>query len=82
MENSQNTEEAKPIEFKIYSTSVTSFDFIDRIRVLFGKKLHLNFTITVDKEVKVIKPTETKSYTDTIFHKKAVKYECKSDNNL
>lgn len=68
--------------FKIYSTSVTTFDLVDRIRILFGKKLHTHTTIHVDKEVSIVKPSESSSYTDNIFPRKQKGYTetIKSDN--
>ncbi len=49
--------ETKPELFTVFQTHEIKFGFMERIRILFGKKVIVYGTIKVDKEVKVISGT-------------------------
>lgn len=63
--------------FKIYQNTVIRFNFMDRIKVLFRKKVFIWDTIEVSKEVDVLKGYTTVSISP-IFKNKSKGYsECK-----
>ncbi len=47
----------KPKLFTVFQTHEIKFDFMERIRILFGKKVTVYGRLKVDKEVKVISGT-------------------------
>ena len=62
---------SEPKEFKVYQDSHHSFNFMNRIRILFGKKFHTEGMIIVNKEVNVIKGT-LRGRVDDFFPAKSV----------
>lgn len=73
----QNKEETG---FQIYQDSHHSFSFMNRIRILFGKKMHTKATITVDKDVIILK-SELVGYVDGFFPEKDGGVEIRSLDN-
>ncbi len=57
--------------FKIYNTTTHKFGLKARLLILIGKPLKQSITITVDKEVEVLK-TESSGYIEDLFPKKSV----------
>lgn len=55
--------------FKIYQTHVIYFDFLEKIRILFGKKVTVYGELEVDKEVSVLSGS-SRTTVDTIFKPK------------
>ena len=60
--------------FKLYNTTTHEFGLKARLLILIGKPLNQSITITVDKEVKVLK-TESRGYIEDLFPKKSVMME-------
>lgn len=56
--------------FKIYNTTEHKFGLKARLLILIGKSLKQSITITVDKEVEVLK-TESSGYIEDLFLKKS-----------
>ena len=67
-----NKEEGK---FTIYQNSTHTFDFMQRLKILFGKKLRTEGVIVVDMEVNVIKGNVVGIIEDFSFLKKSGEVE-------
>lgn len=59
------------IEFEIYNKTTHKFGLKARLLILIGKPLINSLTITVNKEVDILK-TESKGYIPDLFPKKLV----------
>lgn len=57
--------------FNIYSNTTHRFGLQARLLILIGKPLKCSLTITVDKEVEIIK-TESSGYIEDLFPKKSI----------
>ncbi len=66
--------------FDIFQTQTIKFSFKDRIRILFGKAVKGQTTITVDKECDVIEGKHA-IYVERIFPKKEIGEINSTENN-
>lgn len=72
MKKQKVTIEGKEIEHQdvIHHNTITSLSFKDRLRVLFGKKIHVESRIYTDHEYCLVLGSDSKTYVEKIYQRK------------
>lgn len=83
-QKTKKTVNGREIEYLdvIHHNSITSFSFYDRIKILFGKKLHVQSQIYTDHEYCKVLGSDSKTFVEPFFtRRKKIALEITGDIN-